>query len=86
MLRHALVAIIQLYQRTLSPDHGWLKGLYPLGCCRYTPTCSQYALESIARYGAFRGSALALSRVLRCHPWARGGADPVPSRGLGARV
>ena len=46
--------------------------------CRYTPTCSEYALEALARHGAARGGWLALKRIVRCHPWGGFGADPVP--------
>jgi uncharacterized protein len=46
--------------------------------CRYHPSCSQYALEALERHGAVKGSGLALLRILRCHPWAEGGVDPVP--------
>lgn len=65
-----LVGAIRLYQRTLS------KLLPP--ACRFVPSCSEYAAQAIERYGAARGSALAAKRLLRCHPWQPGGADPVP--------
>ncbi len=65
-----LILLIRAYQRWLSP-------LF-LPTCRYTPTCSSYAIEAIARFGAFKGSYLAVRRILRCHPFAVGGYDPVP--------
>jgi uncharacterized protein len=65
-----LVGAIRLYQRTLS------KLLPP--ACRFIPSCSEYAAQAIERYGVARGSALAAKRLLRCHPWHPGGADPVP--------
>ncbi len=61
---------IRAYQVTLSPLLG--------PCCRYTPTCSRYALEALRVHGVWRGLALGAWRVLRCHPFARGGFDPVP--------
>ncbi|MFO7273934.1 MAG: membrane protein insertion efficiency factor YidD [Symbiobacteriaceae bacterium] len=70
MLARVLIALIRAYQRWLSP-------LKPPSC-RYRPTCSQYALEAVMRYGAVRGLWLAARRVARCHPLARGGYDPVP--------
>jgi putative membrane protein insertion efficiency factor len=69
MGRHLLVMLIRLYQVLLSP-------LWP-ACCRFTPTCSAYAIEAIRRYGALRGSLMALRRLSRCHPWHAGGYDPV---------
>ena len=67
-----LVSLISGYQRWLSPVLGRR--------CRFYPTCSQYAAEAIARFGARRGSFLAVRRVARCHPWHEGGVDPVPDR------
>ena len=65
-----LIALLRGYKRVLSP-------LF-LPSCRYTPTCSEYALEAVDRHGAVRGSVLAIWRLLRCHPFAYGGYDPVP--------
>lgn len=64
----ALVGLVRVYQRVLSP-------LSPPSC-RYTPTCSQYAVEALRRYGAVRGTLLAVWRLLRCHPWGGHGYDP----------
>ena len=61
--------LVKGYQYCISP-------LFP-PCCRYTPTCSEYAVEAVTRYGAVRGMWLALCRILRCHPFVRGGYDPV---------
>ncbi|MFN3679309.1 membrane protein insertion efficiency factor YidD [Thermosynechococcus sp.] len=69
-LSKALILLIRAYQRWISP-------LF-LPTCRYTPTCSAYAVEAIARFGAVKGTYLAIRRILRCHPFAVGGYDPVP--------
>lgn len=65
-----LVAPIRFYQRFISP-------LTPPSC-RFTPTCSQYALEALRKHGPLRGLYLAVRRILRCHPWGGSGYDPVP--------
>jgi uncharacterized protein len=70
MLRRALIAGIRFYRRGISP-------LLPPSC-RFEPTCSGYALEAVERHGALRGSWLAVRRIARCHPFCRGGYDPVP--------
>lgn len=70
MMRHALMALVKGYRLLLSP---WLGG-----ACRFTPTCSQYALDALERHGALGGSWLTAGRLLRCGPWCAGGHDPVP--------
>ncbi len=77
MSRRAVIGLIALYQRTLSPDHGWLKGRRPYGTCRFHPTCSEYAKEAVERFGVRRGLWLGMKRIGRCHPGAAGGFDPV---------
>lgn len=68
-MKKILIGLIQAYRRYLSP----LKK----PCCRFYPTCSQYALEAISKKGALRGSYLAIRRILKCHPFHKGGYDPV---------
>ena len=70
LLAQLLILPIRFYQRCISP-------LTPPSC-RFTPTCSQYAVEALRKYGPFKGSWLALRRLLRCHPWGGSGYDPVP--------
>ena len=65
-----LVAPIIFYQKFITP--------YTPASCRFTPTCSQYALEAIEKYGALKGGWLAFRRILRCNPFHKGGYDPVP--------
>ena len=75
-----LLFLLAIYQHTLSPDHGYGRFLFPGAGCRFHPTCSQYMRTALERYGAARGVALGAKRVLRCHPFTRGGYDPVPER------
>jgi len=67
-----LVGLVRLYQATVSPLLG--------PRCRYAPSCSAYAVEALRTHGVWRGLALGAWRILRCHPWAEGGYDPVPPR------
>lgn len=69
-MKKLLMGVVGLYRSWISP-------LTPPSC-RFTPTCSAYALEALDRHGALRGSWLALRRILRCHPWGGSGHDPVP--------
>lgn len=81
MAKKAVVFVITVYQKTLSPDHGLLRVFYPAGVCRYTPTCSEYTKAAVERFGVFKGLALGVKRVGRCHPARPGGFDPVPEKG-----
>ena len=69
-MKRVLLALVRFYRRAISP-------LRP-PCCRYTPTCSQYALEAFEKYGALKGGWMAFRRILRCNPFHKGGYDPVP--------
>ena len=73
LLKKFVVFLIRTYQLTLSPR-------FSHGACRYTPTCSQYALEAVEIHGVFKGSLLAFLRILRCNPFFKGGYDPVPPK------
>jgi putative membrane protein insertion efficiency factor len=69
MIKYTLIALIQLYRWIISP-------IFPPSC-RFTPTCSEYALEAVRKYGAVQGALRAVRRVLKCHPFHPGGYDPV---------
>ena len=69
-MKRLLLSMIRFYRRYLS--------LLKPGCCRFIPTCSEYALVAIERFGAAKGTWLAVRRILRCHPFCKGGYDPVP--------
>ena len=73
-MKHLMIALVKFYQRFISP-------LKP-PCCRFTPTCSAYAIEAFTKRGFFAGLILTVWRILRCNPFARGGYDPVPDRGF----
>ena len=71
ILSAPFILLIKFYQLCISP-------LKPGPTCRFTPTCSQYALEAFRKYGPVKGFLLSLKRILRCHPWGGSGYDPVP--------
>jgi len=75
--RFIAIKIIKLYQKTFSFDHGFFRFMYPYGYCRFKPTCSEYAIGAIEKYGFIRGGIKAIWRILRCNPWNKGGWDPV---------
>lgn len=69
-MKQIAMALIRFYQKFISP-------LFP-PMCRYQPTCSQYTLEAVGRFGALRGTLMGIARILRCNPFVTGGDDPVP--------
>lgn len=73
ILKRFLIYLIKLYRKRISP-------MKPNGVCRFYPTCSQYALDAIEKFGAFRGTILFIARFLRCNPLFKGGFDDVPER------
>ncbi len=70
LLSLPLIGLIKFYQYVISPVIG--------PKCRYTPTCSNYGLEALKKYGPFKGSWLAIKRIASCHPWGGSGYDPLP--------
>lgn len=86
MITRSILFLIRMYQRYLSLDTGWVGkigkvlGLRSgISVCIYQPTCSEYMYQAVNRYGIIYGLWLGVCRVARCHPWARGGMDPVPN-------
>lgn len=71
-MKYLLIEFVRLYQKFISP-------LFPPSC-RYNPTCSNYAVTALKKFGAVRGTLMAMARVLRCHPFVPGGFDPVPDK------
>jgi putative membrane protein insertion efficiency factor len=78
-LQHILIFTVRVYRWTISPAQVFLFG--STGGCRFTPTCSQFAVEAVREHGALAGGTLAAKRICRCHPWGGCGLDPVPESG-----
>jgi uncharacterized protein len=70
VIARLLISLVRVYQYLLSPFFGQQ--------CRFSPTCSQYALEALRKHGAIKGGYYACARLLKCHPWHAGGHDPIP--------
>ena len=71
-MKKIFIGLIRVYQRFISP-------LFPPSC-RYYPTCSNYSVQAIQKHGAIKGSLMGIARILRCHPFVKGGYDPVPEQ------
>lgn len=78
-IRDLFIHIISLYQKTISPDTGFLRkvGLIKKPVCVFYPSCSEYTKEAINKYGVFKGFYLGFRRILRCHPWQKNHIDPL---------
>ena len=72
MMKRPLIWLIKFYRKRISPNTP--------PSCKFTPTCSQYGLEAIEKFGAFKGGFMTLWRILRCNPFSKGGYDPVPEK------
>lgn len=68
-MKNLLIGLIKFYRKNISPGRP--------SCCRFMPTCSQYALDAINKYGSFKGGVMTVYRILRCNPFCKGGYDPV---------
>lgn len=77
-MKQIFISLIKIYQKTLSPDHGWFKARWPYGYCRFQPTCSEYAVEALQTHGLVRGGWLTTKRIIRCNPFSSPGVDTVP--------
>ena len=77
-MKKTILSSIRFYQKYLSFDTGFLKALFLTDkACRFQPTCSEYTYQAISHYGIMRGSWLGIKRIIRCHPWTKGGKDPL---------
>lgn len=72
MLKKGLLCLIQIYQKTISPDHGIFSRQ---GSCRFHPTCSEYTYQAVEKYGAAKGLSKGILRICRCNPFSKGGLD-----------
>ena len=76
-MKHVFIALVKFYQLVISP-------IFP-PTCRYTPTCSEYTLQAIKEWGAWKGTWMGIKRLSTCHPWGGSGYDPVPKKECGCK-
>lgn len=77
-MNYLLIGFVKLWRAVISPLYG--------DVCKYYPSCSAYGLEALRLHGAVQGSVLTIIRIMRCHPWARGGFDPVPGSEMAVKM
>lgn len=71
------IKIIEIYQKTVSPNHSFIGQFFPKMGCKYYPSCSEYTKQAIKQYGVVKGGGLGVARILKCNPTSRGGFDPL---------
>ncbi|MBL7078259.1 membrane protein insertion efficiency factor YidD [Candidatus Shapirobacteria bacterium] len=87
MIKKLLLGLIRFYQAHLNFNNSLAKSLFLTDrACRFTPTCSAYAHQAIETHGILRGLFLSLKRIIRCHPWSKGGWDPIKVKSLKFKV
>lgn len=74
-MKKTAIFLIKIYQKTISPDHSHIGKLFPFLGCRFYPTCSQYTIEALEKYGILKGTLLGIKRIAKCNPWNKGGID-----------
>lgn len=78
-MKKLILKLIRLYQKTKFFRSSFIKQLYLTDTnCRFTPTCSEYTYQAVDKYGAIKGIYIGILRIIRCHPWNKGGYDPIP--------
>ncbi len=74
-MKFFIFLLLKWYKKIFSPDHGIFSFFFPYGFCKFYPSCSQYTHRSLVKYGTPKGLLMGIYRILRCHPWSRGGID-----------
>ncbi len=76
-MKTIIILLINIYQKTLSPDHGIFRARYPYGFCRFYPSCSEYAKQAVVKKGFVIGMLMSVKRIIKCNPFAKPEVDPV---------
>ncbi|HLC44936.1 MAG TPA: membrane protein insertion efficiency factor YidD [Patescibacteria group bacterium] len=76
-MKYILLGLLTVYQKTISPDHGWFQSFFPYGYCRFSPSCSEYSFQAIEKLGLYKGVSASVLRILACNPFSTPRADHV---------